>query len=282
MADTVLGWIRAAALLCVAVQLAAPAAARAQRDMQTNYEQLWSDEQYAEYFDQARNEIRSLLQLATVPVDRFEQALSLAETVVARQVDPVVLGSQIDLAAKRDIVAALVGCQLDTTAEAGRVADLRRRTDALAAAFAKAIDAEIIPDFESEPAAFNVAPPAGVPGGIAGMAPDAIADPKLRAEYEAAIRENRMRGVNTSRQPFLRRVLAEIRPPPDAKPPEPGPGPVPVDPPEGTGDGDSSAPPTEAGANEGGNVWPWVLVVALGGAVGVWWLVSRGRALVGS
>lgn len=50
----------------------------------------------------------------------------------------------------------------------------------------------------------NVAPPEGVRVAVSGMSPESIEDPKLRAEYEAAIEANRKKTIYYSHQHRLR------------------------------------------------------------------------------
>jgi len=68
-----------------------------------------------------------------------------------------------------------------------------------------AIDKRIDPNFDLEDMAFtNIYPPAGAKNRIAGISPEAITDPKIRAEYKEAIRKNSEKTINRNLQLQLR------------------------------------------------------------------------------
>ena len=71
---------------------------------------------------------------------------------------------------------------------------------------------ELIPNFEPKRVMSNVAPPRDARGGFmfSGMNPAAITNPIVRAQYEAAIRENHENGLMNSRQYALRSVGDEF------------------------------------------------------------------------
>lgn len=69
---------------------------------------------------------------------------------------------------------------------------------------------EILPNYKPTLVMANVLPPPGTPCAIAGMSPESIADPALKAQYEASIRENRINNLMNSRQAKLRSIEWEI------------------------------------------------------------------------
>lgn len=74
------------------------------------------------------------------------------------------------------------------------------RNSMLVARFLGMLRSEIIPGFSRLPVSTNIGPPLGVPG-FAGMSPETIKDPLVRAEYERAIQEN-MHKVRLSRRQY--------------------------------------------------------------------------------
>ncbi len=71
------------------------------------------------------------------------------------------------------------------------------------------VRAEIVPDYIPKRVVSNVASPAGVPG-MAGMDPEAIADPVAREKYKAAIRENQLNNLMNKRQQTLHEMETEF------------------------------------------------------------------------
>lgn len=68
---------------------------------------------------------------------------------------------------------------------------------------------EIVRDYTPKPVFANVASPVGVPG-VAGMDPDAIADPIAREKYKADILENNLNNLTNKRQRQLHEMEREL------------------------------------------------------------------------
>lgn len=66
--------------------------------------------------------------------------------------------------------------------------------------FLEKIEPLILEGYERLPVTSNVMPPPGIPNAAAGMNPEAIQDPKLKAEYLELIRENRANGLKNDQQ----------------------------------------------------------------------------------
>lgn len=75
----------------------------------------------------------------------------------------------------------------------------RREKLTLLAKLLGRVRAEIVPDYVAKRVVANVGPPAGVPG-MAGMNPEAIADPVAREKYKAAILKNQLNNLMNERQ----------------------------------------------------------------------------------
>jgi hypothetical protein len=69
----------------------------------------------------------------------------------------------------------------------------------------------IVPNFKRRPVEMNVAPPPGAKQfTMAGMDPEAIHDPNIRAQYKAAIDKNRENNLMNTRQFVLRNLDREM------------------------------------------------------------------------
>jgi hypothetical protein len=178
-------------------------------DVRMNVETLWLDQKYADYFDSVRNSVAGALSRRQLSSQEFHGLISLAKECIGRRVDPQVLGSQIDLVAKTEIVSAFINYDLSESPDADA---LRNKASELISEFLSSIENEIIPGYEQMTVVANVSPPAGTPLGAAGMSPSAITDPALRAEYEKAIRTNAANIMSNTRQALLRRTIGKIAP----------------------------------------------------------------------
>ena len=67
-----------------------------------------------------------------------------------------------------------------------------------------------IPNFQWLPVYLNVAPPIGAGPGFAGMNPNQISDPAIRAEYLKAIRANQLNGFTNRWQVLLRSIDGDL------------------------------------------------------------------------
>ena len=90
----------------------------------------------------------------------------------------------------------------------------RRINALLLSRFLGKIRKEIIPNYKDKPVSSNVSPPRDAPPQrspyISGMDPKAITNPVVRAQYEAAIRENEENNNMNGRQGALRSVGDEF------------------------------------------------------------------------
>lgn len=78
------------------------------------------------------------------------------------------------------------------------------------ASFLGAIRSERIPNFVELPVSANVAPPDDVPGGFAGMDPNAISDPAAKGKYLEALKSNERNNSTNKRQAQLEKIDRRI------------------------------------------------------------------------
>ena len=176
-------------------------------------EQLWVSGQYSDYYIAARNFIQNNIRIPDLRFEQYQNVLAVATNCVRHQVPSEILGSQIDLATKSDIVIALGVNDLNSkSCSDSELALLKLQISQLILSFSAQIKSEIISDYQDRFVVANVMPPQGVSNAIAGMSPAAISDPFLRAQYEEAIKTNSINSINNSRQRFLLRALNLISP----------------------------------------------------------------------
>jgi hypothetical protein len=142
--------------------------------------------------------VLALLATANAPASSGEmraasygQKIAIASDALTKKVALVADGNHASLYRAQTRIAVAM-CRLPFSAIADRAvrANLEKQSQQTLATYIAALSnaAEAIPDRGTP--LLNVAPPAGTPGGIPGMDPAAIKDPKLRAEYEASLRAN--------------------------------------------------------------------------------------------
>jgi len=85
----------------------------------------------------------------------------------------------------------------------------RRGNVRLLSSYLGRIRSERIRDFQRLPVVANVSAPAGTTG-MAGMSPNAIADPVARAKYEESIRQNLQNDLTNRRQSALEKIERKI------------------------------------------------------------------------
>jgi hypothetical protein len=173
--------------------------AQATIDVQTAFaeklqalERTWTEGGNSEYFVSAKKVANELKGLGG---DEAASAAVLLDTLLRKNVQSVEVGTT-DLAAKASAAREILRAE-DESASA-------RETDVKAlAGFLGAIRRELIADFVARPVVANVSPPMGDGPRMAGMNPNAIADPVAREAYRAAILENSRNSVLNSRQIVL-------------------------------------------------------------------------------
>ena len=135
-------------------------------------------------------------------------AAKLLDKLMAKKVSIIDSGYNKDLYAMDDLACRLLSND--------KVSIKERRTNALLLCrFLGKIRKETIPNYKDKPTCLHVGPPEDAPlqrgGYMAGMDPKAITNLVVRAQYEAAIRENRENGLMNSRQHALRSVGDEFK-----------------------------------------------------------------------
>jgi hypothetical protein len=121
----------------------------------------------------------------------YGQKIAIANDALTKKVALVADTDHAPLyRAQTQIAVAMCRLPFSTITDRAVRADLEKDSQHTLATYIAALSnaAEAIPDRGTP--LLNVAPPAGTPGGIPGMDPAAIKDPKLRAEYEASLRAN--------------------------------------------------------------------------------------------
>jgi hypothetical protein len=183
--------------------------AQATTDVQTAFaeqldslERTWTKGGNPEYFVSAKKVANELKGFGG---DEAANAAALLDTLLRKNVESVQVGTT-DLAAKASAAREILRAE-DETASA-RAADVKAL-----AGFLGAIRRELIADFVARPVVANVSPPIGGGPRMAGMNPNAIADPVAREAYKAAILENSRNAVLNSRQIVLRDLQADLSQP---------------------------------------------------------------------
>jgi len=129
-------------------------------------------------------------------------ALQLLSNLLSKRATSVEVGAADLVAQSR--VARFVLAHLANTPE------LRRVQAQSLAELLKRVRRELQADYVPKQVYMNVAPPAGQGPRIAGMSPDAIADPSAREKYEEAILQNQLDNLTNTRQAELQRMNEEL------------------------------------------------------------------------
>jgi hypothetical protein len=165
-------------------------------------ERTWTEGGNLEYFMQANGVVNGLKGLGD---DEAVNAAVLLDTLLRKNVESVEVGTA-DLSAKAGAAREIL--RVNNQAAAARPADVKAL-----AGFLGAVRRELIPNFVAKPVTMNVRPPAGDGPRMAGMDPNAIADPVAREKYRAAILENSRSSVLNSRQIMLQDLQADFSQP---------------------------------------------------------------------
>jgi hypothetical protein len=170
----------------------------------SSLERTWTEGGNPEYFDKAGNVANELIALEG---DHAAEAAQLLDVLLRKSVDPLKVES-VDLSAKANAARAILRAQGQPTSGV-------RQTEVKALArFLGSVRGELIPNFVPKAVTFNVRPPVeGAGPRVAGMDPNAIADPVAREKYKTALLENRRNSVQNSRQIVLRDLQADFSQP---------------------------------------------------------------------
>jgi hypothetical protein len=194
------------AVACVLILASSTVSAQATIDVRTAFaeklqflERTWTEGGNPEYFVSAKKVANELKGLGG---DEAASAAVLLDTLLRKNVESVEVGTT-DLAAKASAAREILRAQ-DETASA-RETDVKALTG-----FLGAVRRELIPDFVARPVVANVSPPIGAGPRMAGMNPNAIADPVAREAYRAAILENSRNSVLNSRQVVLHDLQEDL------------------------------------------------------------------------
>jgi hypothetical protein len=200
---------KAAAAFMLILAASTSVFAQATTDVQTAFtekfeslERTWTKGGNPEYFVSAKKVANELKGLGG---DEAASAAVLLDTLLRKNVESVQVGT-MDLSAKASAAREILRAE-DETASA-RAADVKAL-----AGFLGAVRRELIADFVARPVVANVSPPIGSGPRMAGMNPNAIADPVAREAYRAAILENSRNAVLNSRQIVLKDLQADLSPP---------------------------------------------------------------------
>jgi len=158
-------------------------------------EHLWKAGSTDEYYLEAAKLANGILSDPAMP-HKNEVAAQLLESLLSKTESPL-KATNDDLFAMHKVARYLLS--------SGDGFGKDRRANArLLCRFLGEIRKEIVPNYIDKPVFENVAPPLATPRAAAGMDPEAIADPVLRAQYKEDIRRNRQNALMNTRQFVLR------------------------------------------------------------------------------
>ncbi|MDO9542491.1 MAG: hypothetical protein Q7J98_09230 [Kiritimatiellia bacterium] len=166
-------------------------------------EEIWEAGKTNEYFEKAKV-ITKDIQAHPAKNNLNGVAAKLLDKLMAKKLNIIDDSSNYDLYAMDDLACRLLSNDIKE----------RRTTALLLCRFLGKIRKEIIPNYKDKPVSLNVSPPRDAPPQrspyFSGMDPAAITNPVVRAQYEAAIRENQENSNMNGRQGALRSVCNEL------------------------------------------------------------------------
>ena len=159
-------------------------------------EDLWKAGKTTDYYVlSAKLSVDMKSNKATVNLNKT--AAKLFENLISKESDPKKVGTY-DLDAMRKLAPYLTSHD-DVTVEE------RRLNAQLLCRYLGKIRKEMIPNYKSKPYFANVSPPQGMKQmAFAGMNPETIKDPIMRAKYKTAIQENQDNARSNVRQSALK------------------------------------------------------------------------------
>lgn len=166
-------------------------------------EDLWEAGHTSEYYFKARTMVKDVVAQGGTG-DVTEVAARIFESLLPKLIREEQAGTE-NLFAMEELAKLLI------TDERVSLQERRVRVRLLSQFFGY-IREEWVPDFKPLPVYANVSPPPGTPG-MAGMRPEAIADPIARAEYEEKIRQNHQNALMNRRQAALANIERRISEP---------------------------------------------------------------------
>ncbi len=166
-------------------------------------EQLWKAGRKNQYYQEAAKMANDIL-AGSATAKNNEAAVQLLESLLAK----AAISSKAtveDLFGMQKVSSYLVS-------NANLSTDDRRANAPLLCKYLGEIRNEIVPNYQPQRVTENVAPPPGI-AGVAGMDPDAIADPVAREKYKEAIRKNREANLMNTRQWVLEGIQRKMSAP---------------------------------------------------------------------
>lgn len=158
-------------------------------------ESLWKEGRKREYFIKA-SRIATDVTLEKVEGDRSKFAAMFFESLLSKEATLLEKGGE-ELSAMYKITQYMLANHKVSIEE-------RRVNTRALSKFLGRIREETVPDFKPKRTSLNVFPPRTGKGfRLAGMSPEAIEDPVARAQYKAAIQQNKENNVFNSRQYML-------------------------------------------------------------------------------